>query len=553
MKSNLFIALFFLLVHYSFAQVAKEIVLNTSSEITSTNGIMLSEELYIGPSANLKVEGNWDIYSEKVYIHPDAQIYGEGTVYFRDRLGNPLMSLASTTTILDAGGVVFDVDVVIENQENVILQQIPTPATSPWTSAEGVGEDDFVIGKSLRFSSTIETINNSYTISNNHLIINDANLRFLNNATIDGYSHERYVITNSSGRVISENTNSFIYPIGFKESTNDQDYSPAQIENGEGATFSVGVFDYANTTACFIQEPEAGVSLTWDINTLLGNPTNTSITLQHSSMLSGSLYTSSTSQLITRCIGTAPNTEGGQMSTTEWDYGFVHCDLDDNSNLLTTATTSPSGRLLTRTSVGDFDQYNYFTKAFCSRNVLPIELVSFMVFADECDVSIEWRTASETNNSHFVIERSSNGIDYEDIAHVEGAGTSTEPIDYSHIDQPGFGNYYYRLRQVDFDGTSTTSRVRYVSVENCGAFNPILYPNPASGTVNVDFVAQSDGLASFAIYSMNGQLMTVYEKNVSKGEEVTAVLNIGGLANANYIVRLQNGTYVEQLRLLVAQ
>jgi hypothetical protein len=96
---------------------------------------------------------------------------------------------------------------------------------------------------------------------------------------------------------------------------------------------------------------------------------------------------------------------------------------------------------------------------------LPIELSEFSGKLAPEGVRLDWETASEINNDHFEIERSSNGADFEKIGTVDGHGTTTVLHKYSLLDQkPLSGLSYYRLKQVDFDGESTYSKV--ISISN---------------------------------------------------------------------------------------
>ena len=91
---------------------------------------------------------------------------------------------------------------------------------------------------------------------------------------------------------------------------------------------------------------------------------------------------------------------------------------------------------------------------------LPVELEYFDVQIEGQCSKLNWATFSELNNDHFIIEKSQNGFEFFEIGRVEGNGTSYERRQYSFIDKnPFFGNNYYRLNQVDFDGKKNTSKV----------------------------------------------------------------------------------------------
>ena len=89
------------------------------------------------------------------------------------------------------------------------------------------------------------------------------------------------------------------------------------------------------------------------------------------------------------------------------------------------------------------------------------------VCIDDNVVELRWQTASETNNSYFAILRSFDGVHFVEIDYITGAGTTTEMNNYVYYDvDDNDGIVYYKLRQVDYDGTYTDSKV--IAVQTCG-------------------------------------------------------------------------------------
>lgn len=117
-------------------------------------------------------------------------------------------------------------------------------------------------------------------------------------------------------------------------------------------------------------------------------------------------------------------------------------------------------------------------------NVLPIDLLSFSANAQPHHVDLIWQTATEVNNDYFTIERSKDGLVYEPLFDVAGAGNSNTALSYEAQDMhPLSGLAYYRLKQTDFNGQESTSSVQWVYYGN----NPVplvLYPNPAQNHIN---------------------------------------------------------------------
>jgi hypothetical protein len=115
---------------------------------------------------------------------------------------------------------------------------------------------------------------------------------------------------------------------------------------------------------------------------------------------------------------------------------------------------------------------------------LPVELLSFEGENQGNYNLLRWATASELNNDYFELERTANPLEgFEAIARIDGAGTTSEITNYEYLDQnPVVGTNYYRLKQVDFDGTTTYSEVIALEVE-ADAVNNALFPNPTRGKV----------------------------------------------------------------------
>lgn len=114
---------------------------------------------------------------------------------------------------------------------------------------------------------------------------------------------------------------------------------------------------------------------------------------------------------------------------------------------------------------------------------LPVVLTFFTAAAQPAGAQLAWGTASEINSAYFAIERSLNGRVFGELGRVAAAGTSAAATRYAWLDADlAAGQRYYRLRQVDQDGTATYSPVRTVAGAGSG---PALFPNPAAGVATL--------------------------------------------------------------------
>jgi hypothetical protein len=138
-----------------------------------------------------------------------------------------------------------------------------------------------------------------------------------------------------------------------------------------------------------------------------------------------------------------------------------------------------------QSSTGFNLNWNLQNGASLDCTILPVDLVEFDARAAGSGVDLFWSTASEVNNDHFRVERSKDGLVFEAIAEVGAIGNSMQTTHYGHFDaEPYAGHNYYRLRQVDTDGSFMHSAVRaaYIAQNGAGAR---LVPNPGSGMVDV--------------------------------------------------------------------
>jgi hypothetical protein len=181
---------------------------------------------------------------------------------------------------------------------------------------------------------------------------------------------------------------------------------------------------------------------------------------------------------------------------------------------------------------GEDDEDNNFVDAVTI--VIPVELISFDAYKEGSRSRLEWKTAIEINNSHFMIERSADGKDFREIGEVLGAGTSLEILDYEFYDKsPVAGSNYYRLAQYDFDGTVSYSEIRIVEFDKYlpGTATVSVYPNPV-----VDFAfLEAEGLSgdvSLFIFDARGAI--VREEVIRPGTQ----FDLSDLAAGQYIFKM---------------
>ncbi len=167
---------------------------------------------------------------------------------------------------------------------------------------------------------------------------------------------------------------------------------------------------------------------------------------------------------------------------------------------------------------------------------LPVELLSFTANPTEGGQNIlDWTTASEKNNKGFDIERSTDGTNFYNIGQVKA---NNQPSSYQFVDKSplwGLGACYYRLRQIDFDGTETVSKV--VSVEQKGKGKGLkIYPTLVSNVLTVDYIYGS----VFQVINLLGQQVLV--------GKTTQQLDVSALPQGTYILKVgtEQAKFVKQ-------
>lgn len=165
-------------------------------------------------------------------------------------------------------------------------------------------------------------------------------------------------------------------------------------------------------------------------------------------------------------------------------------------------------------------------------NSLPVELAVFDVQTFNNRNIIHWVTESETNNSHFILERSYDGMLFEPITTTMGAGDSKIRQSYSFVDDNFSANtVYYRLKQYDFDGTMSLSPV--IAAQNDPISNDVLvFPNPSSSDIHI--VTERSMLGEVAqLLDLNGRVVRSFPIN-----DTTVLMERGTLPSGIYHLQI---------------
>jgi predicted extracellular nuclease len=175
---------------------------------------------------------------------------------------------------------------------------------------------------------------------------------------------------------------------------------------------------------------------------------------------------------------------------------------------------------------------------------LPVRLISFNAKKANDQVLVEWKTAEESNNSHFTVQRSADASSFEDIAVIDGKKDSNTLQNYRFVDvAPLNGLSYYRLKQTDLDGASTNSRIVTVQMNGASDLEFTVYPNPVTNHISLKFAGKATTQSSFQYQILNKDGVGLFSGKGSVAEisrQANAALPI--LKPGMYVIKVTGST-----------
>lgn len=187
---------------------------------------------------------------------------------------------------------------------------------------------------------------------------------------------------------------------------------------------------------------------------------------------------------------------------------------------------------------------------------LPVSLTGFTALAKNVSAVLRWRTFTETNNSHFDVQRSADGKVFTTIGSVVGVGNSSVQRDYNFTDPfPMDGTNYYRLAQVDLNSEITYSEVRKLNFAGKGTKFKI-FPNPTKGFVTIQYKTMTDLPVSIRIYDLGGRLVktVVSQKIFPKDVDNIIQFNLADelhSANGEYLLQMSTNENIIGLNKII--
>jgi hypothetical protein len=360
---------------------------------------------------------------------------------------------------------------------------------------------------------------------------------------VRGASPTSYVVAGGTGRLrisVPSNGVGIVFPVGVSAPTSltATAYSPATLRQTAANSEDIfGVRLLPNLYNSYTNPSEAGsgplrnelsVNKTWLVSEEVPGGSDLTLTLQYNRTDATADFVASQAHLIHYLYANSAWDE--HTTSSEWGA---------------TAGATAGSLAITRTHITSFSPFGVVAVA---PTPLPVSLTAFAAQAIGTAATCTWATASETNNDHFVVERSLDGATFVAVGTVRGQGTRATATNY-HFEDAAAGRLgtpvvYYRLQQVDTKGRATYSAVRAVSF---GMVALALYPTPTPGSeAKLDLTSLAPQVYQAQVLDVTGRVLL---SRAFVGGEVHA-FDVHSLPAGAYIVVISGGHVRQSLRLL---
>jgi hypothetical protein len=198
---------------------------------------------------------------------------------------------------------------------------------------------------------------------------------------------------------------------------------------------------------------------------------------------------------------------------------------------------------------GDKGNFNFYILKGPS-GILPVEWLDLTGYPNSQVNQLKWSTASEERNDYFILEKSSDGENYQELARIQGAGDALFESHYSFIDKQPYYLTYYRISQVDFDGTKDFGPQTVVKNESIFLSISILNQPVFDGQVKLNLLSSQKTEVSLDLLNMSGQVVltrtVILEKNENK-----LFLNVNHVKDGIYILQLRNNAHLFTEKIII--
>ena len=372
--------------------------------------------------------------------------------------------------------------------------------------------------------NSTSTINSNLNLTSGKLILGNNHLILGENSSIQGTTNaSAMIVPEGTGEVrkifnITSGLNPFTFPVG--DNTGTAEYSPVTID------FSTATFDPAAYISLRLENQKHP-----ELSTDYTNYLNRNWTIEQSGISSYS-YDINLNYTTADFITDGLQNESDLIPVKKSGYTWYQPNGGTFTDAVTQGTFSVNTgtKCLTWSGLSSFSQ---FGAAGRRSGPLPIELIEFKLEKYSThSVQLNWKTKTEINNDYFTIEKSEDGNTYFETGKLNGAGNSTEELNYSFIDENPFSNInYYRIKQTDYDEKYSYSVIKSIDMNE--ESKPTIYPNPINdGKLSIDLKGKN-----YTIQLINnlGQIL-IDKQNDGK----TLELNLADYSKGIYFIKYFN-------------
>ncbi|MEO9853952.1 MAG: T9SS type A sorting domain-containing protein [Reichenbachiella sp.] len=515
------------------------IILDNGANFTYTGGT-----LFLGGSGSLDLDTRSLSFSSTIIeLQSDKEVF------------NGTFSIDGTSTV---NGYTFSLNDGTNNNLNLtiadgaIINSNATTGLAATLAAEGtltIGNEveynfEGASGQTLNFGTIGVTEAGRVTVNNSSGVILNSNLTINERLTLTSgvfstsSSSEVITITSSAIIVGASSTNYFDGPLEVQGISSSYTfhvgdgavYRPVIISPVSSSNVAIEFFNSnpPDNTSVGTGLASEMASLYWEIQRGSGTG-DVAVELFYKESTSSS--TPDNDQILD---GTHLKLIQYNNGTSTWEDLGLDANNSDLANLSSITGTISS-------FIGASDYHTIGTEE--GNTLLPVELISLTGTNNVGVTLIEWATASELNNDRFEIERSGDGQNFQKIGMVNGHGTVNTLKTYSFSDtRPLRGYSYYRLKQVDYDGSSALSQVISVLADDSFTTNYLVYPNPVQhNLLNVKTGTVAEGQSIYyKITNLEGKDVMSVEGFPEFSE--TKTLFLPELESGQYILIISSGS-----------
>ena len=437
-----------------------------------------------------------------------------------------------------------------------------TDGGETWTNMFSTGASNYV-------NIACDSLNNVYVanVSNGLIISTDGGQNFIlvPSETFGGHNVTA-VACGKNGHIFVGATNGGVW----RSTDFGATFTNTALQTYTIVTIAVDRFDADRIYAGFSSSSGGGFFISTDDGVTFGASTNSVKVWEILQTSSNVLYTATTSSpypfdrstdggLTWTTMGNQPaamrgatldliediyiSGNGGVFKSTDGGVTFVNHNLTFGSNKILTYDNKIMVCVTGSTNGGVW----IFTD-----EQIPVELLSFTAVANNGNVELKWRTATELNNSGFELQRSVNNKAFEKVAFIRGFGTTTKPKVYSYLDKNISGFLRYRLKQIDFNGSFEYSNIIEVNSSPILSFELSQnYPNPFNPTTKISYQIPKSSYVTLKVYDVLGNEIATLVNEVKPAGSYGVEFNAANLPSGVYLYRLQAGSFVQTKNMIL--